>query len=356
MTQNDKLIEVDNLHTHFFVRQGVVHAVDGATFSIERGKTLGVVGESGCGKSVTAQSIMRIVPSPGRIVEGEITLYRRLDSNDSFSMVEPVKLTDLAPNGREMRSVRGREISMIFQEPMSSFAPVYTIGNQVMESVLLHQDISKQEARERVIEMLARVGIPNAERNFDSYPHELSGGMRQRAMIAMALMCRPSLIIADEPTTAVDVTTEAQILALMKELQDEFGMAIMFITHDLGVIAQMAEDVVVMYMGKIVESADVDTIFHDPKHPYLRALLKSIPRIGAKTGKRLGSITGMVPDPFNIPSGCSFRTRCSEFIPGLCDVKEPVYAELDDGHRVACHLYARDSERDKVEDRLRSEG
>jgi peptide/nickel transport system ATP-binding protein len=296
---------------------------------------------------------MRIVPKPGRIVDGEITLYRRVKSNDSFSMVEPVKLTDLDRQGREMRSIRGSEISMIFQEPMSCFSPVYTIGDQVMEAVLLHRDVTEKEAREQVIEMMAHVGIPNARQNFDSYPHQLSGGMRQRAMIALALMCRPSLVIADEPTTAVDVTTEAQVLRLMRELQDEFGMAIMFITHDLGVIAQMAEEVVVMYMGKIVESADVDTIFHNPKHPYLRSLLKSIPRIGAKTGKRLGSIKGMVPDPFNIPPGCPFHTRCPEFVQGLCDVSDPVYGAVDDGHRVSCHLYTSEmvQESDRVEDK-----
>lgn len=340
MATTDALIEVKDLQTHFFLREGVVRAVDGVSFTIRRGKILGIVGESGCGKSVTAQSIMRIVPQPGRIVGGEITLYRRVKDSDSFSLVEPVKLTDLDPNGREIRSIRGGEIAMIFQEPMSCLSPVHTIGNQISEAVLLHQDVSSHTARQMVIEMLGRVGIPNAAQNYNSYSHQLSGGMRQRAVIAMALMCRPSLVIADEPTTAVDVTTEAQILGLMSDLQQELGMTIAFITHDLGVIAQMTEEVVVMYMGKIVERADVDAIFHDPRHPYTRSLLKSIPRIGVKRGRRLESIKGMVPDPFSVPSGCAFHPRCAEFMPGLCDVEAPQYARINDSaHWAACHLY-----------------
>jgi len=350
MGSHDVLIELEDLKTQFFLREGVVRAVDGVSFTIPRGKTLGVVGESGCGKSVTAQSIMRIVPHPGRIVRGKIVLYLRRKEGDAFSLTEEITLTDLDPRGREIRDIRGKEISMIFQEPMSCFSPVYTIGNQLSEAVLLHQEVSKETAREMVIEMLARVGIANAAQNFDSFPHQLSGGMRQRAMIAMALMCRPSLLIADEPTTAVDVTTEAQVLRLMRRLQDELGMAIMFITHDLGVIAQMADDVVVMYLGKVVESADVDSIFYAPKHPYLRSLLRSVPRIGIKTGGRLESIKGMVPDPFSVPSGCPFHPRCPEFMPGTCDLKVPEYLPLgcgNDGreHRVACHLYSADSKR-----------
>ena len=239
-----------------------------------------------------------------------------------------------------MRAIRGSSIGMIFQEPMTSFSPVHTIGNQLAETISLHQPVSKEAAKDMVLEMMRHVGIANPERNFSAYPHQLSGGMRQRAMIAMALMLRPSLLIADEPTTALDVTTEAQILRLMRRLQSELGMAIMFITHDLGVIAEMADDVVVMYLGKVVESAPVDDIFYDPKHPYLRALLRSIPRIGGKTGQRLAAIEGMVPNPLNLPPGCPFHPRCPERIDGLCDVRQPGQTVLPGGrHTVVCHLY-----------------
>ncbi|MCU0503529.1 MAG: ABC transporter ATP-binding protein, partial [Anaerolineae bacterium] len=293
METQDPLIEVRDLKTYFFLREGLVRSVDGATFAIERGKTTGIVGESGCGKSVTAQSIMQIVPKPGRIVGGEITLYYAGVEEDEEGAVSPVKITDLPPEGAGMRAIRGSAIGMIFQEPMSSFSPVHTIGDQLSETILLHQPVSKNAAKGMVLEMMRHVGIANPDRNFAAYPHQLSGGMRQRAMIAMALMLRPSLLIADEPTTALDVTTEAQILRLMRRLQAELGMAIMFITHDLGVIAEMADDVVVMYLGRVVEYAAVDAIFHDPKHPYLRALLRSIPRIGVKSGRRLPAIEGM---------------------------------------------------------------
>ena len=230
---------------------------------------------------------------------------------------------------------------MIFQEPMTSFSPVHTIGNQIIEVIMLHQELSKNEARALAIEMLDHVGMPQPKRTIDRYPHELSGGMRQQAMIAMALSCHPSLLIADEPTTALDVTTEAQILTLMRRLQEELGMAIMFITHNLGVVAQMTEDVVVMYMGKVVEHADVDTLFFNPKHPYTQALLESIPRLGRKTTerKRLASIAGTVPDPCSIPTGCSFHPRCRDFIPDVCDQVEPPMIELGPGHQVRCHLY-----------------
>ncbi len=241
-----------------------------------------------------------------------------------------------------MRAIRGSAIGMIFQEPMSSFSPVHTIGDQLSETILLHQPVSKNAAKGMVLEMMRHVGIANPDRNFAAYPHQLSGGMRQRAMIAMALMLRPSLLIADEPTTALDVTTEAQILRLMRRLQAELGMAIMFITHDLGVIAEMADDVVVMYLGRVVEYAAVDAIFHDPKHPYLRALLRSIPRIGVKSGRRLPAIEGMVPNPLDMPPGCSFHPRCSDSIPGLCDVQTPRETVLGARHTVACHLYGRE--------------
>jgi peptide/nickel transport system ATP-binding protein len=336
---NNLLIEIKNLKTHFFLDEGVVRAVDGAGFSIARGKTLGVVGESGCGKSVTARSVMRIVPKPGRIVEGEI-LYHRGNGDGREDILD---LTQLPRHGSQIRRIRGGEIAMVFQEPMTSLSPVHTIGNQIIEAITLHQDITQEEAREQAIQMLDRVGMPLPSRTIDQYSYELSGGMRQRAMIAMALSCHPSLLIADEPTTALDVTTEAQILTLMRDLQDELGMAIMYITHDLGVIAQMAEEVVVMYMGKVVEQADVDTIFHAPRHPYTRALLESIPRLGEKTRdhrQRLASIRGMVPDPYSLPKGCKFNPRCDVMQSGLCDALEPQMVEVEPGHRVRCHQVA----------------
>ena len=338
--EQDHLIDVHDLKTYFYLREGVVKAVDGASFSITRGKTTGVVGESGCGKSVTAQSIMQIVPRPGRIVSGQITFNYGVPADGGKPT--SVAITDLSPQSSEMRAIRGSAIGMIFQEPMSSFSPVHTIGDQLSETILLHQAVSKSTAQDMVLEMMRHVGIANPERNYAAYPHQLSGGMRQRAMIAMALMLRPSLLIADEPTTALDVTTEAQILRLMRYLQQDLGMAIMFITHDLGVIAEMADDVVVMYLGRVVEAADVDAIFHDPKHPYLRALLRSIPRIGGKSGKRLAAIEGMVPNPLAIPPGCPFHTRCPEMMPGVCDEVVPNYTAFGDQHTVACHLYGRE--------------
>ncbi|MCD6290114.1 MAG: ABC transporter ATP-binding protein [Anaerolineae bacterium] len=340
MSNQDRplLLEVHNLKTYFFLDEGTVRAVDGADFSVFRGQTLGVVGESGCGKSVTARSILRIVPPPGRIVEGSI-IYHRLSSDNGGSTTESIDLTALNPKGRRIRQIRGAEISMVFQEPMTSLSPVHTIGNQIMEAITLHQNVSKEEARQLTIDILDRVGMPQPHRTIDRYPHQLSGGMRQRAMIAMALSCRPSLLIADEPTTALDVTTEAQILQLMRDLQREFGMAIMFITHNLGVIAQMTEDVIVMYLGKVVEATDVDTLFYNPKHPYTQALLRSIPRLGRKSRQRLHAIPGTVPDPYAIPKGCPFHPRCDQAIPGLCDQLDPPYVEVEPGHSVRCHLY-----------------
>ena len=329
------LLEVRNLKTHFKLRQGVVRSVDGVDLTIYQGRTLGVVGESGCGKSVTAQSILRIVPHPGEIVDGQILLHGKTGG-------EPVDLATLPPKGQRIRDVRGGEIGMIFQEPMASLSPVHTVGNQVIEMALLHRAGGPAEARVAVLDMLARVGFSEPERTFDSYPHELSGGMRQRAVIAMALVGRPSLLIADEPTTALDVTTEAQILRLLKLLQADLGMAIMFITHDLGVIAKMADHAAVMYLGKVVEHSDVDALFHDPKHPYLRALLSSMPRFGGSVQERLASIEGIVPDPFRLPGGCPFHPRCPESIASRCEVEVPVYRALPEAqHRgVSCHLHA----------------
>ena len=332
------LLEVENLKTYFFLDEGITRAVDGVDFRINRGQTLGVVGESGCGKSITARSILRIVPRPGRIVEGQISLYRALRDNGPSMLAETVKLTDLDPMGGQMRSIRGCEIALVPQEPMMSLSPVHTIGSQIVEAIILHQRLSKTEAREKAIEMLDLVGMPQPSHTVDRYPHELSGGMRQRGVIAMALSCHPSLLIADEPTTALDVTTEAQILQLMRRLQHELGMAIMYLTPTLGVVAQMTEEVAVMYMGKIVEQADVDTTFHNPLHPYTRALLESIPRLGHRTRKRrrLASIRGMVPDPYALPQGCSFNPRCREALAGKCNVEEPSLIEVEPGHLVRC--------------------
>jgi len=340
--QSEPLLEVKDLKTYFFLDEGTARAIDGVDFNVWRGQTLGVVGESGCGKSVTARSILRIVPKPGKIVQGEITLYRECGPHNGSTFIEEVKLTSLNPTGSTMRSIRGAEIALVPQEPMASLSPVHTIGNQIMEAIILHQKVSKAEAQAKAVEMLNLVGFPQPQQRVDAYPHQLSGGLRQRAVIAMALSCHPSLLIADEPTTALDVTTEAQILRLMRRLQQELGMAIMFITHNLGVVAQMTEDVIVMYMGKVVEEAKVDDIFHHPLHPYTQALLRSIPRLGQTTRdrRRLESIRGTVPDPYSIPQGCSFHPRCSQRVAGVCDQQEPANVEVKSGHKVRCVLYA----------------
>ena len=318
---HDSLLEIKNLMTHFHLQEGIVRAVDGVSFDVRRGQTLGIIGESGCGKSVTAHSILRLVPSPpGNIVNGEILLYRGENGENSG----PVDLAQLDPRGAEIRSIRGAEISMVFQEPMTSFGPMHSIGNQIIESILLHQEgVDKTEARELAIDNLRRVGIPRAAQIVDSFPHQLSGGMRQRAMIAMALSCSPRLLIADEPTTALDVTIQAQILELMMTLQEEFGMAVIFITHNLGVIAEVADEVAVMYLGRIVEQAGINELFDNPQHPYTQGLLNSIPHIDEEKLTRLRAIEGVVPDPYDIPSGCSFSDRCPSFMPGKCDSAMP---------------------------------
>jgi len=326
------LLSVRDLRTSFFQDEGTTLAVDGASFDVAPGKTLGIVGESGCGKSVTAQSILRIVDRPGRIVGGEIVLTRADGSQ--------VDLVKLKPNGAEMRAIRGGDIGLVFQEPMTSFSPVHTIGAQLIEAVMLHNDVSKKEARHRGIEALRSVGIPKPERRIDEYSFELSGGLRQRAMIAVALSCDPRLLIADEPTTALDVTTQAQILDLLRKLQSERGMAIMLITHNLGVVAEMADDVVVMYLGKVVEQGNVDDIFHDPKHPYTKALLQSIPSIESVPRLKLPTITGSIPHPFNRPAGCPFHPRCVSSIAGRCDTQAPALQSVGDGRRASCFLYS----------------
>jgi peptide/nickel transport system ATP-binding protein len=341
MDNRPVLLEVDDLKTHIFLDEGTVRAVDGASFMLRRGETLGVVGESGCGKSITARSILRIVRKPGRIVGGKIMWHRVPEGAGARGSV--IDLAKQGDQSDEMRSIRGREISMVFQEPMSSLSPVHTIGNQIMEVILLHQHVSKVEAREKTLLVLNQVGMPQPSRIIDRYPHQLSGGMRQRAMIAMALSCHPDLLIADEPTTALDVTTEAQILSLMRKLQQDLGMAIMFITHNLGVVAQMTERVIVMYMGRVVEEASVDALFYEPKHPYTQALLHSIPKLGARTAgdtSQLASIRGTVPDPYHLPKGCPFHPRCKDVIRGVCDVQDPPVFEVGLGHTARCHLYA----------------
>jgi peptide/nickel transport system ATP-binding protein len=340
MSDNQTLIEIKGLKTYFYMHEGIVRAVDGADFNIKRGRTLGVVGESGCGKSVTAQSILRIVPPPGKIEAGQILFHRPLGHDGGGEVTETVDLCELDPKGKEIRAIRGAEIAMVFQEPMTSLSPVHTIGSQIVEAITLHQKVDKAQAREQAIEILNLVGMPQPVQTVDSYPYQLSGGMRQRGVIAMALSCHPSLLIADEPTTALDVTTEAQILDLMRDLQRELGMAILFITHNLGVIAEMAEEVIVMYLGKVVEQADVDSLFYDPRHPYTRALLQSIPRVDHDTEERLASISGIVPDPYALPQGCPFHPRCPSFMDDLCDVQEPPLVSLDGDKRVRCHLYA----------------
>lgn len=335
---NESLLEIQDLMTHFHLQEGIVRAVDGVSFAIRRGQTLGIIGESGCGKSVTAHSILRLVPSPpGNIVNGRILLHRGEDRVDH----DPVDLARLDPRGAEIRAIRGAEISMVFQEPMTSFGPMHTIGNQIIESILLHQEeVDSSEARELAIENLRRVGIPRSEQIVDAYPHQLSGGMRQRAMIAMALSCSPRLLIADEPTTALDVTIQAQILELIKALQEEFGMAVMFITHNLGVIAEVADEVAVMYLGRIVEQASLNELFDNPQHPYTQGLLNSIPHIDEEKLPRLRAIEGVVPDPYDIPTGCAFSDRCPSFIPGTCDRAMPRLAETGPGHRVRCFLFS----------------
>lgn len=314
------LLSVRNLRTHFITEDGEVPAVDGVSFDLSAGETLGIVGESGSGKSVTSLSIMRLIPTPpGRIAGGEIIF-----NGEDLLKKSPA----------EMRKIRGNEISMIFQEPMTSLNPVFTIGDQIMEAIILHQKLSKKAARERAIEMLRLVGIPSPEQRVDEYPHQLSGGMRQRVMIAMALSCNPRLLIADEPTTALDVTIQAQILELLQRLQEEFGMAIIMITHDLGVVAGMVDRVIVMYAGKVVEEAPVKELFASPKHPYTEGLLGSIPKLH-QTQKRLQTIEGVVPSPFNMPKGCRFHPRCKYAQPA-CEQAEPTLQELAPGHYAAC--------------------
>jgi len=337
----DIILKIRDLHTYFYTDIGVSKALNGVSFDIPLGKVMGVVGESGCGKSVTALSIMRLVPRPGKIVKGEIKLYRKVKGGDgSGHLIDEVDLLKLDPKGAEIRRIRGDELAMIFQEPMSSLNPSYTIGDQIMEAIILHQEVDKAEAEKRATNILDRVGMANAAAVIRRYPHELSGGMRQRAMIAMALSCTPSVLFADEPTTALDVTTEAQILDVMRELQAEIGMTIVFITHNLGVVAQMCDFVAVMYLGRIVEQASIEDIFYNPKHPYTSALLRSIPHVGSRVKERLAPIRGVVPDPYSSIKGCPFHPRCDFFKPGICDVLMPALSAVEKDHTVRCFLFS----------------
>jgi len=319
----ETLLSIEDLKTYFYTDAGVVKAVDGVSFSIEKGKTLGVVGESGSGKSITAMSILQLIPSPpGRIAGGRI-------------IFEGVNLLEKSPE--EIRKIRGNEISMIFQDPMTSLNPVLTVGEQLTEVIILHQKLDKKAARIKAAEMLGLVGIPDPDKRLKAYPHEFSGGMRQRAMIAMALSCNPKLLIADEPTTALDVTIQAQILELMNDLKAKLNTSIMMITHDLGVIAEICDDVVVMYAGKPVEYADVQTIFTSPQHPYTWGLLASLPKIEGENRQRLEAIEGLPPDLRNMPPGCPFAPRCPKAVE-ICFREQPVSREIVQGHSVACHL------------------
>ena len=319
------LVEFKNLKTYFYTEDGVVKAVNDVSFKIKEGETVGVVGESGCGKSVTSMSLMRLIPNPpGKIVDGDI-------------LFEGKSVVNMSED--EMRDIRGNKISVIFQEPMTSLNPVFTVGKQIGEAVVLHQKLSKEEARGKAVEMLKLVGIPRAEEIVDAYPHELSGGMRQRVMIAMALSCNPKLLIADEPTTALDVTIQAQILDLMRNLKEKLNTSIMLITHDLGVIAEMADYVVVMYAGKVAEEAPVKELFADPMHPYTKGLLKSKPSLNEDgEGKQLYSIPGQVPNPIGMPDYCYFCDRCDRAI-DKCKKEIPPLREIKPGHKVACWLY-----------------
>jgi oligopeptide transport system ATP-binding protein len=329
---SEAILELKNLKTQFFLDRGKIKAVDGVNLTVKRGSTVGIVGESGCGKSITAMSIMRLIKEPpGKIVDGQILLHR----NGGAKVVDIARLNRTGP---EMRQIRGGEISMIFQEPMTSLNPLYNIGDQIAEVVALHQKVNKKQALERALEMLHQVHMSDPEQRLYQYPHQLSGGMRQRVMIALALSCNPSILIADEPTTALDVTVQAQILDLMRELQRNFNSSIIMITHNLGVVSQMAEHVAVMYLGKIVEYTTVRNIFHQPLHPYTVGLLKSVPVLGKKSKQPLEPILGMVPKPTEDIRGCAFAPRCPRAMK-LCSEQTPALKEIQPGHQTACWLY-----------------
>ena len=339
MNEQSPLLSVRNLKAYFDLDEGTVKAVDGVTFDVYPGQVFGIVGESGCGKSVTMKAILRIIESPGRIVGGEILLHHQSSQGAGSITEEIIDLAQLDPNGRVMRSIRGAEIALIPQEPMAAFSPVHTVGDQIIEAIMLHHSVNKREARRIALDIFRDVGMPMPEQRLDAYSWQLSGGLRQRAIIAMALSCNPRLLIADEPTTAVDVTTQAQVLRLLRQLQAKRNSAIIFITHDLGVIAQMADYVTVMYLGLVMEQGPVDDIFHTPKHPYTQALLHSIPSMDSKPREALPTISGSIPHPFNKPRGCPFHPRCSQFISGKCDQRSPVLHAVGERQIVSCFLY-----------------
>ena len=337
-TQNNQLlVEVKDLRTYFHLLEGTVKAVDGVSFELYQGRTLGVIGESGCGKSVTSRSLMQLIESPpGKIEEGEINFHYY---NDDGSLKEKVDIAALKADGKAMRTIRWKDIAMIFQEPMTSMSPVHTVYDQIEEAMKIHvPSMTKEERRERSVELLRRVGIPKPDTMVDAYSYQLSGGMRQRAMIAMALACNPKLLIADEPTTALDVTVESQILELIREIQDEFHMGIMYISHDLAVVAEMSDDIMVMYLGQVVETTDVNTIFEEPLHPYTQALWRSIPQIDGDL-ERLEPIKGTIPSPYYKHTGCRFYGRCEQRIEGKCNTSFPELIEVKPGHKVRCFLY-----------------
>jgi oligopeptide transport system ATP-binding protein len=332
LSNTSPILDIKNLKTYFFLEKSTVHALDGINLTLNRKSTLGLVGESGCGKSIMAMSVMRLIQSPpGKIVDGQINLHRK----DSQEVIDIVKLDQF---GSEMRGIRGREIAMVFQEPMTSLNPLYTIGDQIAEAVQAHGKVGRKEALDRALEMLTKVQISAPKQRMGEYQHQLSGGMRQRVMIALALSCNPSILIADEPTTALDVTVQAQILGLMNQLQADFDTSIIMITHNLGVVSQMAAQVAVMYLGKIVEYADTHEIFHSPLHPYTVGLLNSVPVLGRKGKKVLVPIKGMVPTPTTFLPGCPFEPRCPRAMK-ICREQQPLLREAQTGHQTACWLY-----------------
>jgi peptide/nickel transport system ATP-binding protein len=335
MNNSQPLLSVRDLRTYFELDEGTVKAVDGVSFDVYPRQVVGIVGESGCGKSVTIKSILRIVEEPGQIVKGEILFQHQKDDDTT----EVLDLAQFKATGTQMRAIRGGEIALIPQEPMAAFSPVHTIGNQLIEAIRLHQPVDKDEASKIAIERLREVGVPSPEQRMNAYSWEMSGGLRQRAMIAMALSCNPNLLIADEPTTAIDVTTQAQVLNLLRVLQQNHNMAIIFITHDLGVIAQIADYVVVMYLGRVMETGPVDDIFHKPKHPYTKALLKSIPTIQSQSRTVLPTIEGSIPHPFNRPDGCPFYPRCEDFMNGTCNKHTPSLRPIGESQTVSCFLH-----------------
>jgi peptide/nickel transport system ATP-binding protein len=339
MTNTEPILSVCDLKAYFHLDEGIVRAVDGVTFQVRPSEVLGIVGESGCGKSVTMKAILRILEPPGKIESGDILWNRQLSGKNGSTVEETIDLTKLDPHGKEMRAIRGAEIALIPQEPMSAFSPVHTIGDQLIEAIMLHRTANKREARQLAIDLLRDVGVPMPEQRLNAYSWQLSGGLRQRAIIAMALSCNPRLLIADEPTTAVDVTTQAQVLRLLRELQARRNAAIIFITHDLGVIAQMADYVVVMYLGLVMEQGPVDAIFHAPKHPYTQALLRSIPSVTSTPREELPTISGSIPHPFNKPRGCPFHPRCQHAIEGKCDQRTPALEPVSDRQMVSCFLH-----------------